>query len=434
MTGDAAIGAATIARLNRRIIPLFLVAYVINFLDRVNVGFASLQMNERLGFGPEVYGLGAGIFFIGYFLFEVPSNLVLARVGPRYWLARIMISWGLVSAATALVTTAAGFYLVRFLLGVAEAGFVPALLVYINSWYPTEYRAGAVATIWSATAIALVIGGPLSGLLLGLDGVVGLDGWQWMFVLEAVPAVLLGVVLLFILDDRPQDAHWLSEAQRRWLIDRLDAEQRDRRANGARESVGAAFAEPRVWILGLLYLCLGIGFFGITFWLPQLVKQAGDLSDLQASLLSSVPFICATGAMILAGRWSDRSGLRRRPIVAGCLLAATGFALGGQLADPLLALAALSLGAMGLWSVVGIFWQLPGAMLGGAAAAVGVAVINSCGSLGGFVGPYLIGIARARGTDFGPALLLIAGALLLGAAITAGLGRLGFSRPVPRTT
>ena len=423
---------ATIGRLNARIVPLFLATYIVNFLDRVNVGFASLQMNERLDFSDAVYGFGAGIFFIGYFLFEVPSNMVLARVGPRYWLARIMVTWGIVSVCTALVSTPTEFYVARFLLGVAEAGFVPALLVYINSWYPEHYRAGTVATIWSATAIAIVIGGPISGVLLGLDGVAGLQGWQWMFVVEAVPAVLLGVALLALMTDRPDQATWLTAEQRNWLTERLAAEEARKQAGGARHSLGAAFSDPRVWVLGLLYFCLGVGFFGITLWLAQVVRQMSGLSDIQTSFVSAIPFAAATVAMIAAGRWSDRTGRRTSVVVGGCLVAAAGFAASGQVASPVLALTALALGAMGLWSVIGVFWQLPTQFLSGAAAAIGVAIINSCGSLGGFVGPYTIGWMRGAGDDFGSALLGIAAAMIAAAVIAGLLAHQARKEPTPK--
>lgn len=415
------VGTETIARLNRRIIPLFLVIYVVNFLDRVNIGFASLQMNGELGFGPAVYGLGAGIFFIGYFLFEVPSNMMLTRVGARYWLTRIMVTWGIVSAATAFVTTPTAFYVVRFLLGVTEAGFVPALLIYIDQWYPQSERASAVARIWSATAIAVIIGGPISSLLLLMDGIGGFAGWQWMFIVEALPAIILGVLLITMLTDRPEQAMWLTPEQRRWLADTLASEAADKQARGAATSFAAAFREPRVWVLSLLYFCLGIGFFGVTLWLPQIVKQLSGLSNVQVSLVTSIPFVAAVVAMLITGRLSDRSGERRRYVVGGTIVAAIGFTASGFAPHAVLALAAISIGAMGLWSVIGIFWQLPAAFLTGAAAAAGVAVINSCGSLGGFVGPYLIGLVRSSGVGFGPAMAFIGLAMLVAAGIAASL-------------
>jgi MFS transporter, ACS family, tartrate transporter len=386
----------TISRLNRRIVPLFFVIYIINFLDRVNVGFAALQMNQDLGFNAEMYGFGAGIFFIGYVIFEIPSNMMLTKVGARYWLSRIMVSWGVVAAAMAFVHGSTSFYILRFLLGVAEAGFVPALLVYLNEWYPARERAGVVSKIWSATAVSIVIGGPISGLILSMNGVLGVTGWQWMFVIEGVPAIFLGVFLFLFVTDKPEQAKWLTAPQREWLVSVLAAEEAQRQKNEATSSFAAAFRDPRIWVLGFMYACLGFGFFGITLWLPQVVKQVSQLSNLQTSFVTAIPFICAVVAMIVVGKHSDRTGERRWHIVAGTLVAALGFAISGNVADPVMALVAISIGAMGLWSVIAVFWQIPSKFLTGAAAAVGVAIINSCGSMGGFVGPYVIGWIRSH--------------------------------------
>jgi len=416
------VAAQTISRLNWRIVPLLGFIYVVNFLDRVNVGFAALQMNQELSFTPEMYGFGAGIFFIGYFLFEVPSNMVLAKVGARYWLARIMVSWGIVSAAMAFVTSPTTFYVIRFLLGVTEAGFVPALLVYLNQWYPARERASVVAKIWSATAISIIIGGPISGLLLTLNGTFGLSGWQWMFIVEAVPAVVLGCILFLFLTDRPAQATWLTPEQRNWLISALAAEEAEKRRNASTDSFGAAFRDVRVWVLGFMYCCLGFGFFGITLWLPQVVKQLSGLTNTQVSFITAIPFVGAVIAMIVVGRHSDRTGERRWHVVAGAMVAAVGFAVSGNVADPVLALIAISIGAMGLWSVIAIFWQIPAMFLTGAAAAVGVAIINSCGSLSGFLGPYVIGWIRGQTTGFGVAMLAVSLAMLMAAAIAVSLG------------
>ncbi len=405
----------TIARLNWRIVPLFIVIYVINFLDRVNVGFAALQMNQDLSFGPEMYGFGAGIFFIGYVICEVPSNMVLAKVGARYWIARIMVSWGVVATAMAFVQGPTSFYVLRFLLGVAEAGFVPALLVYVNQWYPARDRAGAVAKIWSATAISIVVGAPISGLLLSMNGIAGLTGWQWMFVMEGVPAILLGVFLFLFITDRPEHATWLTAEQRDWLLATLAAEEAEKRRSASTDSFASAFRDPRVWVLGFMYACLGFGFFGVTLWLPQVIKQLSGLSNLQTSLVTTIPFLCAVVAMIVVGRHSDRTGERRWHVAGGAAVAALGFAVSGNIGDPLLALLAISVGAMGLWSVIAIFWQIPAMFLTGAAAAVGVAIINSCGNIGGFLGPYVIGWIRGQTPGFGTAMLAVAAAMLIAA-------------------
>jgi ACS family tartrate transporter-like MFS transporter len=422
----------TISRLNRRIVPLFFVIYIINFLDRVNVGFAALQMNQDLGFNAEMYGFGAGIFFIGYVIFEIPSNMMLTKVGARYWLSRIMVSWGVVAAAMAFVHGSTSFYILRFLLGVAEAGFVPALLVYLNEWYPARERAGVVSKIWSATAVSIVIGGPISGLILSMNGVLGVTGWQWMFVIEGVPAIFLGVFLFLFVTDKPEQAKWLTAPQREWLVSVLAAEEAQRQKNEATSSFAAAFRDPRIWVLGFMYACLGFGFFGITLWLPQVVKQVSQLSNLQTSFVTAIPFICAVVAMIVVGKHSDRTGERRWHIVAGTLVAALGFAISGNVADPVMALVAISIGAMGLWSVIAVFWQIPSKFLTGAAAAVGVAIINSCGSMGGFVGPYVIGWIRSHSPGFGAAMLAVAAAMLIAAAIAVAFG--GRHEPVPVAT
>ena len=415
------IAKETMSRVNRRIIPLFMLIYVVNFLDRVNVGFAALQMNEELSFTPEIYGFGAGIFFIGYFLFEVPSNMVLAKVGARYWLARIMVSWGLVAGAMVFVSTPMSFYILRFLLGVAEAGFVPALLIYLGQWYPDRERATAIAWIWSSTAIAIVIGGPISGLILKMHLIGGLSGWQWLFLIEAVPAVLLGGILFLLLTDKPEDAKWLTDEQRKWLVTTLADEDKAKRGKAAHENFLAAFAEPRVWILGLLYMCLGCGFFGISLWLPQVVRQLSGLTDVQTSFVSAIPFLFAVVAMVLVGRHSDRTGERRWHVVIGALIGAAGFVISGQLADPIAALVAITIGAMALWSIIAIFWQLPVQFLSGDAAISGVAVVNSLGALGGFIGPFTIGWIRGQTGGFAMPLVAIAAALVIAAVIAATL-------------
>lgn len=415
------VGRRAVSRVARRLLPLLFATYLVNFLDRVNVGYAALQMNERLGFGPAVFGLGAGVFFIGYSLFEVPSNMMLARVGARRWLPRIMLNWGVLSAATALVDGPTSFYLLRLALGIAEAGFVPALLVILAAWFPAERRASAVATVWSATAAALVLGGPLSAAILTLDGRLGLQGWQWMFVLKALPAVLLAPVLFRLLPDRPEEAAWLPPRERAWLVARLATERDQRLAGGASERALAGLARREPWLLGLLYFFLGVGFFGITFWLPQLVGQLSGLGDAATAVASAVPFAIAAAAMLLVARWSDRTGRRRVFLVAGTLVAAGGFGLSAVAGPPSTSLALLTVGAAGLWSVIGVFWQLPGRHLTGTAAAVGVAAVNACGSLSGFVGPYAVGLLRAAGGDFRSALVMVALAMLAAAAIAATL-------------
>jgi ACS family tartrate transporter-like MFS transporter len=289
-----------------------------------------------------------------------------------------------------------------------------------------------VSKIWSATAVSIVIGGPISGLILSMNGVLGVTGWQWMFVIEGVPAIFLGVFLFLFVTDKPEQAKWLTAPQREWLVSVLAAEEAQRQKNEATSSFAAAFRDPRIWVLGFMYACLGFGFFGITLWLPQVVKQVSQLSNLQTSFVTAIPFICAVVAMIVVGKHSDRTGERRWHIVAGTLVAALGFAISGNVADPVMALVAISIGAMGLWSVIAVFWQIPSKFLTGAAAAVGVAIINSCGSMGGFVGPYVIGWIRSHSPGFGAAMLAVAAAMLIAAAIAVAFG--GRHEPVPVAT
>lgn len=407
----------TMRKINMRLVPFLFLVYCINFLDRVNVGFAALEMNRDLGFSPAVYGLGAGIFFLGYFIFEIPSNIALHKVGARIWIARIMLSWGIVAMGMALVSSATSFYVARFLLGVAEAGFVPGLLLYITYWYPERFRAGAISKIWAATAIAVVIGSPISAALLSINWF-GLAGWQWMFILEGVPAVLLAVMTYAYLTDRPQDANWLTAEERGWLESELAGDATAKRGLEVSQ-IGATLRSPRVWLLSLTYLTLGCGFFGLNFWLPQIIKQASGASNLAVGFLNSIPFICAAVAMIYAGRWSDRIGERRYFYMIGVTIGAVALTLSALVGNPLLALALMCVATMSIWSVIAVFWSLPAAFLSGAGAAAGLAMINSIGGLGGFIGPYLIGWVRNANNGYVEAMLLLSAILMIGVVLIA---------------
>lgn len=411
---------ATVSAVTRRLIPFLFLLFVVNFLDRVNVGFAALQMNADLGLTPDVFGMGVGVFFVGYLLCEIPSNLILQRFGARIWIARIMVTWGVLSMAMALASGAASFYALRFLLGVAEAGFVPGILLYLGQWFPERARAAAVAKFMCASAISIVVGGPLSGLIMQVGGAMGLAGWQWLFILEGAPAVILGLVCLRYLDDRPADAAWLSAEQRDWLCATLEREAAARTGHGL-SAAGAALRDGKVWLLGGVYFCIGIGFYGVSLWLPQIVRQLSGWSPLTIGLATAVPFVAAAAAMILNGRHSDRTGDRTGHIIGSCLLGAAGFAIGAFAGNPAVALLGVSLGAIGIWGSIGVFWSLPMAVLGGAGAAAGIALINSVGNVGGFVGPYLIGLLRTRTPDFSASLLLIAALLLLGCVLVGVL-------------
>jgi ACS family tartrate transporter-like MFS transporter len=410
-------GSEAVARVRRRLLPLMIVCFFIAFLDRVNVGFAALQMNEDLGFSARIYGLGAGIFFIGYFLFEVPSNLVLHRVGARRWIARIMITWGLIAAGMAFVQGTTSFYVMRFLLGVAEAGFFPGMIYYISLWFPARERARATAIFILGLPISVLLGAPLSAALLSLDGLGGFHGWQWLFVIEGIPAVLLGFVVLTYLTDRPSDARWLSPAQREWLVAKL-AEEEAATAGIRRFSVGEVLRNGKVLTLAFAFLCNVVPIYGITMWLPLIVKGAGDLTNLQVGLITTLPYICAAVAMVVNARHSDRSGERKLHILVGALAGATGFVVAAVATSPYVALAGICLGAAGIWSANTVFWTLPASFLTGAAAAAGIGLINAVGNLGGFVGPYMIGWIRESFGGFGPAMFCLAAFLTVHGVVT----------------
>jgi ACS family tartrate transporter-like MFS transporter len=306
---SAELRRTTLAKVGWRLLPFLLLLYVVAWLDRVNIGFAALQMNRDLGFSAAVYGFGAGVFFIGYALFEIPSNLILARVGARLWIARIMITWGVLSVAMMYVSDATSFYVLRFLLGVAEAGFLPGIIYYLGHWFPAAERARAISWFLLAIPLSTVVGGPLAGVLLELNGGYGLTGWQWLFLIEGVPAVVLGFVVLRYLTDSPEQAHWLAPEERRWLAERLRLEHH---AAQARHGVGlhAALVHPTVWLLGLIIFACQCGSYGLTLWIPQIVRGLSGSSDLLVSMISALPYVAASVGMILIGRSSDRSGER----------------------------------------------------------------------------------------------------------------------------
>lgn len=410
-----ATGAATVRKIARRLIPIMILLYFVSFLDRVNVGFAALTMNQSIGIDAAQYGFAAGIFFLGYFLFEVPSNLILARVGARLWIARIMITWGLISAAMATVDSAQSFYVLRFLLGVAEAGFFPGMILYLTYWFPAAVRARYTAGFMIAVPLSSALGGPVSGWLLGWHGLAGLHGWQWLFIVEGLPAVVLGFVVLFVLDDSPKDARWLSPTEKSWLAGVLDAE-RQASAGEARFSLLQALSHPRVLSLALLYFGLVVGLYGIGMWMPQIIKNFG-LSNLQVGFVSMIPYTVAAVTMLMAGRSSDVRGERVWHVAVPALVGALGFAASALLTSPPLALLALTVAAAGIYAAIPTFWSLPTAFLGGTAAAAGIAWINAIGNLGGFVGPYLVGAIKNATGDFSHGLLALAVAMLSAAVL-----------------
>ncbi|MFF1353402.1 MFS transporter [Streptomyces sp. NPDC058297] len=407
---------AVFRKVTKRIVPFLILCYVVSYLDRVNVGFAKLQMSDDLGFSEAAYGLGAGLFFIGYFLFEVPSNLMLQRVGARTWIARIMISWGVVSAAFVFVTNESTFYVLRFLLGAAEAGFYPGVILYCTYWFPSHRRARVIAMFMSAIPVAGIFGNPLSGWILDMfHGVSGWQGWQWMFLLEAVPALMVGVATLFYLDNGVRDAKWLSDEEKT-VVERALAE--DVRHQTVHGRVWDAFREPKVWLMCLVYFCFVMGQYALTFWLPTFVESTGIKGNLAIGVLSAVPFLAALVAMNLFGRSADKRRERRWHLVVPSLMGAVGFSLAASWSgSTVLSLIALSFAAAGVLTCAPLFWSLPTAFLGGAAAAAGLAVINSVGNLAGFVSPYMIGALKdATGSTSIP-MYVLALSLVVGAAV-----------------
>lgn len=412
---DVARENAVFRKVVRRIVPFLVLCYVVSYLDRVNVGFAKLQMSDDLGFSEAAYGLGAGLFFIGYFLFEVPSNLMLQRVGARTWIARIMISWGLVSASFMFVQNEAMFYVLRFLLGAAEAGFYPGVILYCTYWFPSHRRARVIALFMSAIPVAGIFGNPLSGWIMDrFQGVNGWQGWQWMFLLEAIPALLIGVATLFYLDNSVRAAKWLTDEEKD-VVERAIAEDAAHQTVHGR--VWDALREPKVWLMCLIYFCFVMGQYALTFWMPTFIESTGIEGNLAIGVLSAVPFVAALVTMNLFGRSADKRRERRWHLVVPSLMGAVGFSLAaGWSGSTALSLAALSFAAAGVLTCAPLFWSLPTAFLGGTAAAVGLAAINSVGNLAGFVSPYMIGALKDTTGSTSLPMYVLALSLVVGAA------------------
>jgi ACS family tartrate transporter-like MFS transporter len=404
----------TLARVRRRLIPFLFLLYVVAYVDRINVGFAALQMNAALGFSATTYGLGAGIFFIGYVLFEIPSNVILSRVGARIWIARIMITWGLVSAAMMFVRSAAAFYTLRFLLGVAEAGFFPGVIYYLTRWFPARERARAFATFMTAAIGAGVVGAPLSGALLSLDGLGGLGGWQWLFLLEGLPAVICGLLVLRLLAEHPADASWLTPEERAAIAAAVARDEAEWSAEGAVR----ALRSPRTWLLAIAYFVIPVALYGIGFWLPQMVRTAlGENATFTIGMLTAVPYACGVAAMVVVGRRSDLTGERRRHVVGAALVCATGLMLTPLGSGVIWTIGSLSVAMAGLASMLGPFWALTTTSMRGVGAAAAIALVNAVGNTGGFVGPYLLGAISDRTHSFGAGLFAIAVMVTAGSAV-----------------
>ncbi len=408
----------TMGKVTRRLIPFLFLLYVVAWLDRVNVGFAALQMNEDLRFSSAVFGIGSGIFFLGYCLLEIPSNLVLERVGARLWITRIMITWGLISAAMMFVRTPLIFYLLRFLLGAAEAGFFPGVIYYLGLWYPSRRRARAIAAFMTAVPVTTVLGAPLSGALLELNGVWGLKGWQWLFLLEGLPAVLLGVVVFFYLTDRPETARWLTPAERDWLASQLAAE---RSTALQRQHIRAAFTDLTVWKLGVIFLLVAAGFYGYSFWAPLIIKSLTGMSDLAVGLLLGAISAVTIPGMLLNSYFSDRSGDRAWHIAGPLMVMGLGLIGCALLRQPVAAIVALALIPLGHCGSYGPFWSMPAQFLTGPAAAGGIALVTMIANIGSFAGPTLIGLLKARTQTHTLAFLLLGGMAVVAALLSLTL-------------
>jgi MFS transporter, ACS family, tartrate transporter len=409
-----------IRKVTLRIIPYIFILYIISFLDRVNIGYAALDMNKDLGLTASTIGLISGIFFFGYLLFEVPSNIFMHRVGASKWIARIMVSWGIVVMATAWAQNEIHLYILRFLLGLAEAGFFPGIILYITYWFRAKEQARAFALFTTALAASNIIGAPVSTWIMDHIQWFGMQGWRWMFILEGIPAVIFGIITYFYLTDRPNDAKWLSQEEKDWLNAELQKE-REAKLGVEQHSIRQVLKNPRVLRLSLIYFTLVTGLYGIGFWLPTIIKEFSQvLSNTQVGLITMIPYIIGAIAMIWWGRHSDRTGERRLHAAIPPLIGAIGLIGCGMISEPVTSLVFMAIATAGIYSFFGPFWSLPALFLTGSSAAVGIAFINSIGNLGGFLGPYMLGYLKDAtgkmqiGLFFLSALLVICSLLVLG--------------------
>jgi D-galactonate transporter len=412
----------------RRLIPLLFVCYILAYLDRINVGFAKHQMSLDLGLSDTVYGTAAGIFFIGYLLFEVPSNLILARVGAKAWIGRIMISWGIVAILQLLVSGPVSFFAMRFLLGVAEAGFFPGIILYLTFWFPADYRARMVAWFMTAVALAGVVGGPVSGWILhSMDGTAGLKGWKWLYLLEGLPSLLTGLFVLMVMDNSPAQASWLSEEEKKLLRERkVDEEARKQQAGVTGHEVADALGNPKVWLLAALYFFIVMGLYGISFWLPQIIRETITTDEQSIGWISAIPWLASAVCMVAVGGHSDRTGERSWHIAGACLAGSIAFAACSMPeVSGWYGILALSVATCGIMSALSCFWTLPSALLSGTAAAAGIALVNSVGNVAGYVSPEMAGMVRdATGHRMDIVLLVFAASLLVAALLTLKATRL----------
>lgn len=419
-TIDAAdLGNRTIRKLFWRLLPFLFLLYVVSYLDRINVGFAKLQMQEQLGLSERIFGTGFGIFFAGYFFFQVPSNLLLERVGVRRWIAGLMIVWGAVSCSMIFIRGATSFYVLRFLLGAAEAGFFPGMILYMKHWFPSGARARAVAWFMTANPIAGVIGSPISGVLLTMH-VGSFAGWQWLFILEALPAVILGFVVYWVLPENPKAAPWLAEGEKAWLLEKLEQESATEVRLAGSELL-AALGSVRIWILALVYFGLPTCMYGVTLWLPSAIHGLAGMNYVATGIIAAIPFIATTIAMVIAGIHSDHTEERCWHTGLAAFAGVAGLVLAAYSRTPALVISGMTLGMMGAQSMAGPFWAMATVQIGGRAAA-GIAVINSVANLGGYLGPYIIGLFRSANGQFRGGLLVIASVMAISGALALLVG------------
>lgn len=398
-----------------------LLLYIISYLDRINISFAGLQMNHDLGFSEEIFGYGGGIFFIGYCIFGIPSNLMVERIGARRWICAIMLVWGTISMLMATVNTQLTFFILRFLLGAAEAGFFPGMILYLTYWFPRRVQGKAVARFMTAIPAAGILGGSLSSVVYQMNGFMGLAGWKWLFLVTGAPAVVLGILAYFYLVDRPQAATWLTAEEREWLVGELASDQVSR--SGASGGTLYALTTPKVWLFALLYFCLTLGMYGFQLWLPRIIQNFGGLNESITALLCIPPAIFQALGMLIIAASSDRTGERRNHVCASALIACLGFFASAYFTQPVILLLALCVTAFGIWGTVGPFWAMPTSVLNKQAAAAGIALINSVGNLGGFAGPALVGVIKQHLREFRYALLAMAISLLAAAFLALLVGR-----------